>query len=73
MRRIEELLSHYSDDHQNPENQRMHLVCVPLIVWTVMPWRSLSPAKAIRSRSSRQARASSFTASSVPTPRFINA
>ena len=35
MRRIDELLSNYSNDHQNPENQRMHLLCVPLIVWTV--------------------------------------
>ncbi|MEY2867435.1 MAG: hypothetical protein RIS67_331 [Pseudomonadota bacterium] len=35
MRRIDELLTNYSNDHQNPANQRMHLVCVPLIVWTV--------------------------------------
>ncbi len=35
MRRIDELLSNYSNDHQNAANQRMHLVCVPLIVWTV--------------------------------------
>lgn len=35
MRRIDELLSNYSNDHQNPENQRMHLVCVPLIVWAI--------------------------------------
>mgnify|MGYP006178474847 FL=1 len=31
MRRIDELLTNYSNDHQNPANQRMHLVCVPLI------------------------------------------
>ena len=35
MRRIDELLENYSNDHRNPANQRMHLVCVPLIVWTV--------------------------------------
>ncbi len=35
MRRIEDLLSNYSNDHQNPANQRMHLICVPLIVWSV--------------------------------------
>ena len=35
MRRIDELLTNYSNDHQNPANQRMHLVCVPLIMWTV--------------------------------------
>ena len=35
MRRIDELLSNYSNDHQNASNQTMHLICVPLIVWTV--------------------------------------
>ena len=35
MRTIQDLLSSYSNDHQNAANQRMHLVCVPLIVWTV--------------------------------------
>lgn len=35
MRRIEELLSNYSNDHQNARNQSVHLICVPLIVWTV--------------------------------------
>ena len=35
MRRIDELLSSYSNDHQNTNNQLMHLLCVPLIVWTV--------------------------------------
>lgn len=35
MRRIDELLTSYSNDHQNAINQRVHLICVPLIVWTV--------------------------------------
>lgn len=35
MRRIDELLNNYSNDHQNHSNQMMHLICVPLIVWTV--------------------------------------
>jgi uncharacterized membrane protein YGL010W len=35
MRSIEELLSSYSNDHQNHNNQIMHLICVPLIIWTV--------------------------------------
>ena len=35
MRRIEELLGNYSNDHQNSSNQSMHLICVPLIVWSV--------------------------------------
>jgi uncharacterized membrane protein YGL010W len=32
---IESLLDQYSDDHLNPVNQRIHLVCVPAIVWSV--------------------------------------
>jgi uncharacterized membrane protein YGL010W len=35
MRSIEELLSSYSNDHQNSRNQSVHLICVPLIVWTI--------------------------------------
>jgi len=35
MRDVNALLNQYSDDHQNPANQRIHVVCVPLIVWTV--------------------------------------
>ena len=35
MRRIDELLTNYANDHQNHSNQIMHLICVPLIVWTI--------------------------------------
>jgi uncharacterized membrane protein YGL010W len=35
MRQIDMLLDQYSDDHQNPANQRIHLICVPAIVWSV--------------------------------------
>lgn len=35
MRRIDELLDQYSSDHRNTTNQSIHLVCVPLIVWSV--------------------------------------
>ena len=35
MRRIDELMDQYSSDHQNPTNQRIHVVCVPAIVWSV--------------------------------------
>lgn len=35
MRRIDELLDQYSSDHRNATNQWIHLVCVPLIVWSV--------------------------------------
>ena len=29
------MLDQYSDDHRNPVNQRIHLICVPAIVWSV--------------------------------------
>ena len=32
---IDSLLDQYSADHQNPVNQRIHLLCVPAIVWSV--------------------------------------
>ncbi len=35
MRRVDQLLDQYSDDHQNATNQSIHLLCVPAIVWTV--------------------------------------
>lgn len=35
MRTINELLENYSNDHQNAHNQIMHLICVPLIIWSV--------------------------------------
>lgn len=35
MRKIDALLDQYSSDHQNRSNQRIHLLCVPLIVWSV--------------------------------------
>ena len=40
MSRLHELLANYSRDHENPTNQAIHLVCVPLILWSViaMAW-----------------------------------
>jgi len=35
MRQIDNLLYQYSSDHQNKTNQSIHLVCVPLILWSV--------------------------------------
>jgi uncharacterized membrane protein YGL010W len=35
MRRVDTLLDNYSADHLNPVNQRIHVVCVPAIVWSV--------------------------------------
>mgnify|MGYP006333154703 CR=1 FL=1 len=37
VRRIDELLSNHSNDHRNPSNQRVRLICVALIgpLWTL--------------------------------------
>jgi uncharacterized membrane protein YGL010W len=31
---LRRLLDQYASDHQNPVNQRIHAVCVPVILWT---------------------------------------
>ena len=36
MTRLHELLEGYGRDHQNATNQTIHLVCVPLILWSVI-------------------------------------
>ena len=36
MSRLHELLASYSRDHEHPTNQTIHLVCVPLILWSVI-------------------------------------
>lgn len=35
-RRIDHWFAHYSDDHRNPANQRIHVFAVPAIVWSVV-------------------------------------
>ena len=35
-RRIDRWFAHYSDDHRNATNQRIHLFAVPLILWSVV-------------------------------------
>lgn len=47
MRRIDELLNNYSNDHQNANNQRMHLLCVPLIIWAISALLWCIPVPAI--------------------------
>lgn len=44
MKNLETLFNAYSADHQNEFNQKVHLICVPLIVYSIMGllW-SLSP------------------------------
>ena len=36
MREIQRLLGHYGESHQNPTNEKIHFICVPTIVWTVL-------------------------------------
>jgi uncharacterized membrane protein YGL010W len=45
-RPIDRWFAHYSDDHRNATNQHIHVVCVPLILWSViaMLWTIPSPA-----------------------------
>lgn len=35
-RPIDRWFAHYSDDHRNPGNQLIHVVCVPAILWSVI-------------------------------------
>lgn len=35
-RRIDRWFAHYSGDHRNDANQRIHVVAVPLILWSVV-------------------------------------
>ena len=35
-RPVEQLLATYSESHQNPTNEIIHFVCVPVIVFTVL-------------------------------------
>lgn len=45
-RPVDHWLGSYSEDHRDPTNQAIHLVCVPLIVWSVlaMLWTIPVPA-----------------------------
>lgn len=47
MRTMQDWLDSYSADHQNPTNQRLHWLCVPPIVWTVVAllWTVPVPAR----------------------------
>ncbi len=36
MRTLQDWLSEYSESHQNPINKKIHWLCVPVIVWTLM-------------------------------------
>lgn len=47
MRSMQDWLDSYSADHQNPINQRLHWLCVPPIVWSVIAllWTIPVPAR----------------------------
>lgn len=36
MARIHDLLAEYGESHQHPANKKIHWVCVPLIVWSLL-------------------------------------
>jgi uncharacterized membrane protein YGL010W len=36
MRAIERLFSEYGESHQNATNKRIHWICVPLILWSII-------------------------------------
>lgn len=49
MRQIDTLFERYGESHQNPFNKRVHWVCVPLIIfsllgllWAASPWLALA-------------------------------
>ncbi len=50
MRTMQNWLDSYSSDHQNPTNKRLHWICVPPIVWSVIAllWAIPVPASLLR-------------------------
>ncbi|MES2070555.1 MAG: Mpo1-like protein [Pseudomonadota bacterium] len=50
-RAVDQLLDKYAESHQNPVNEWIHFVCVPVIMWTVLgliwaihPWAAVAAA-----------------------------
>lgn len=48
MREVDRLLAHYGESHRNPTNEKIHLVCIPLILaslvglmWAASAWLAL--------------------------------
>jgi uncharacterized membrane protein YGL010W len=62
MRRVDQLLDQYSDDHQNHTNQGIHLVCVPAIVWSVTAFLWVIPVPAFLGKPGSWAAAAMFMA-----------
>jgi uncharacterized membrane protein YGL010W len=47
-REVDRLLSHYAESHRNPSNEKIHLICIPLILtslvgllWAASAWLAL--------------------------------
>src|SRR6478752_1103686 len=47
-REVDRLLAHYGESHQNPRNERIHFVAIPLIMlsllgllWAAHPWLAI--------------------------------
>ena len=49
-REIDRWLGSYSEDHRDPVNQVIHLVCVPLILWSVLALLWTLPVPAVLGR-----------------------
>lgn len=49
-REIDRWLGSYSEDHRDPVNQVVHLVCVPLILWSVLALLWTLPVPAMLGR-----------------------
>ena len=47
MRKIDLLFAEYAESHRNSTNKLIHLICVPLIFWTILGFISLIPSKSI--------------------------
>lgn len=62
MRRVDQLLDQYSDDHQNHTNQAVHLICVPAIVWSVTAFLWVIPVPAFLGKPGSWAAAAMFMA-----------
>lgn len=46
---LNQWLSKYAESHQNPKNQLIHKICVPLIVWSVLALAHSVPTLSIGS------------------------
>lgn len=40
---LQKLLSEYAESHQNPTNKKIHWICVPLILWSLLGLLRLIP------------------------------